>query len=264
MLFDFFIDALIAGVGIAVMVGPLGCVVVWRRLSFFADTLAHASLLGVALALFFDLHASIAVDIVIVAIAFTLVWFLQRKYYPPDLILAIFSHSALAMGLIALAFITQPPSLLGFLYGDILAVTMQDIFVIYIGGAAMLVVLGLMWQRLFALSVSPDVAAAETTNSGKVNTVFVLLLALVIAMATKIVGVLLIAALLLIPAATARRVCAGPEAMAVVATGIGVVSVVSGLFVSLYFDTPSGPSIVATAFVLFLLVNLASARKSIG
>jgi len=256
MMYDFFLYALLAGMGVALVSGPLGCLVIWRRLSFFGDTLAHAGLLGVALALFTGLNLSLAVALVGLITALLLVWLLGRMFYPSDLVLGLLSHSALALGLVALAYSSQPADLLGFLFGDILAVSQLDLVVIYLGGALVLLLLALMWRQLFAASVNVELAQAEGMRPSLVNLAFVLMLALVVAMAIKIVGVLLIAALLLIPAATVRRLSATPEVMAALAAVCGVLSVIGGLFASLYFDSPSGPSIVVAALVLFVLANI--------
>jgi len=254
MLDDFFVRALVAGVGVAAVAGPLGCFIVWRRMAYFGDTLAHAALLGVALSLLLELNTTLTVFGVSVTIALTMLGLRRTQTLSSDALLGLLSHSALALGLVCLAFMTWVRvDLAGLLFGDILAVSKTDILTIYGGGAAVLVVLGLIWRRLFAATVNPDLAAAEGMEPEKVNIVFMLLMAAVIAIAMKVVGVLLITALLIIPAATARRIAVGPEHMAVIASVIGAVAVVGGLQASLRLDTPAGPSIVVAGTVLFLV-----------
>ncbi|MGB7181665.1 MAG: iron chelate uptake ABC transporter family permease subunit, partial [Burkholderiaceae bacterium] len=159
-----------------------------------------------------------------------------------------------ALGLVVLAMLSSIQiDLMGFLFGDILAVSSRDLLIIYGGGLLVLVVLGLIWQRLFAATINKELAQAEGMQPDTVNLVFMLLMAVVIAIAMKVVGVLLITALLIIPAATARRFASSPEQMAFFASLVGMVSVVIGLFSSLTWDTPSGPSIVVAASLLFVL-----------
>lgn len=253
MLDDFFVRALVAGVGVAVVAGPLGCFIVWRRLAYFGDTLAHAALLGVALALLLDSNITVMVFAVAVLIAAGLLALRRRVSLSADSLLGLLSHSALALGLMALAFLSWVRvDLMGFLFGDVLASSVADIWVIYGGGAAALCVLTVIWRPLFAATVNRELAEAEGLNPARAEIVFIVLVAAVITMAMKIVGVLLITALLIIPAAAARRFAAGPEQMAVLAAAIGAGSVVAGLFGSLEWDTPSGPSIVTAALVSFI------------
>lgn len=251
---DFFIRAMLAGVGVAVVAGPLGCFIVWRRLAYFGDTLSHAALLGVALAFLLEINFTVAVFLVSAVVSLALL-FLQRKAtVSSDSLLGLLAHSALALGLVVLAFLTWVRvDLMGFLFGDILAVSVMDILVIYLGGAAVLSVLVWIWTPLFAATVNWELAEAEGMKPDRANIVLMLLMATVIAIAMKIVGVLLITAMLIIPAATARRFAAGPEQMAVVAAIAGAAAVVGGLFGSLEWDTPSGPTIVVAALFLFIL-----------
>ena len=261
MLDDFFTRALLAGVGVALIAGPLGCFIVWRRLAYFGDTLSHAALLGVALGLLLQVNLTMAVFLVSAIISVALLFLRRRGSLSSDSLLGLMSHSALALGLVCLAFMTWVRiDLMSFLFGDILAASVADIAVIYGGGAAVLAVLICIWRPLFAATVSRDLAEAEGLRPDRAEVIFMLLMAAVIAMAMKIVGVLLITAMLIIPAATARRFSRGPEHMAISAALIGVIAVVGGLFGSLEWDTPAGPSMVLAAFVMFL-VALMPARS---
>lgn len=254
MLDDFFTRALIAGAGVALVAGPLGCFIVWRRLAYFGDTLSHAALLGVALAFLFEVNVTLAVFGVAICVSLALLLLQKRATLSSDAILGLLSHSALAIGLVALAFMTWVRvDLMGFLFGDILAVTRADIAIIWAGGAVVLLVLVLIWRSLFAATVNFELAQAEGMQPERANIIFMLLMAAVIAISMKIVGVLLITALLIIPTAAARRFSSGPEQMAVLAALIGVVGVFGGLFGSLEWDTPAGPSIVVAALGLFII-----------
>ncbi|MEL6202486.1 MAG: metal ABC transporter permease [Pseudomonadota bacterium] len=254
MLDDFFTRALLAGIGVALVAGPLGCFIVWRRLAYFGDTLSHAALLGVALAFLFEVNITAAVFGVSACISIALLLLQKRATLSSDALLGLLAHASLAVGLVVLAFMTWIRiDLMGFLFGDILAVSKTDVLTIWLGGALVLAILGLIWRALFAATVNNELAEAEGMHPERVNIIFMLLMAAVIAISMKIVGVLLITAMLIIPAAAARRFSSGPEQMALLAAGIGAAAVVAGLFGSLEWDTPAGPSIVVAALLLFIL-----------
>ena len=253
MLDDFFIRAIVGGIGVAVVAGPLGCFVIWRRLAYFGDTLSHSALLGVALALLLELNITFTVFCISVVVAMLLMLLQRRASLSSDALLGLLAHSALAVGLVVLAFMTWVRvDLMGFLFGDILAITRADLMMIWCGGVAVLIALIKIWRPLFAATVSYELATAEGTRPNFANIVFTVLLAAVIAVSMKIVGVLLITALLIIPAAAARRFSKSPEQMALIAIIIGVFSVWLGLSGSLEFDTPAGPSIVVAALSFFI------------
>ena len=251
---DFFTRAVLAGIGIALVAGPLGCFVVWRRMAYFGDTMAHSALLGVALSTALEFNLMLGVFSVAALVSVALVLLQRRGTLSTDALLGILSHSTLALGLVMVAFMTWVRiDLLGFLFGDILAVSRGDLVAIAIGGIVVLAGLALLWRPLLAATVNPEIAEAEGMRPERSRFVFMLLMALVIAIAMKIVGILLITSLLIIPAATARRFAKTPEIMAVLAALVGAIASTGGLFASLNFDTPSGPSIVVAALVLFLL-----------
>ncbi len=257
MLDDFFTRALLAGIGLALVVGPMGCFVVWRRMSYFGDTMAHSALLGVGLALLLDISLVAGVFAIAVAVSLVLVFLQNRNALPTDALLGILSHSTLALGLVILAFMTWVQvDLMGFLFGDILAVGRTDLAIIYGGGLVILAVLAFIWRPLLTATVNTEIAEAEGLKPERSKLIFMLVMASVIAMAMKLVGILLITALLIIPAATARRFASGPEQMALLASLIGALAVAGGLFGSLHFDTPSGPSVVVAALGIFLLSQL--------
>lgn len=266
MLDDFFTRAMIAGIGVAVTAGPLGCFIVWRRMAYFGDTMAHSALLGVAIAFLFQINLMVGVFLVAALVSVALLLLQRRGALSTDALLGILSHSTLALGLVMVAFMTWiRVDLMAFLFGDILSVSRLDIAFVYGGGAIILVLIAMLWRPLLASTVNEELAQAEGMAPERARFIFMLLMALVIAIAMKIVGVLLITSLLIIPAATARRFAATPEQMAVIASFIGALSVIAGLYGSLYYDTPSGPSIVVAALVLFLVSLLPGvALRSFG
>jgi zinc transport system permease protein len=262
MLDDFFTRALVAGIGLALVTGPLGCFIVWRRMAYFGDTMAHSALLGVALSFLLNLNLTLGVFVVAALVSVALVLLQRWQTLSTDALLGILSHSTLAVGLVLVAFMTWVRiDLMGFLFGDILAVSAIDILVIYAGGAVVLLVLALIWRPLLAGTVNAELAEAEGMRPEVTRIVFMLLLAVVIAIAMKLVGVLLITSLLIIPAATARRLAVTPEQMAVLSALVGAAAVTGGLFGSLTYDTPSGPSIVVAALILFVLAIIVPVER---
>ena len=254
MLDDFFIRAVIGGVGVALLAGPLGCFIIWRRLAYFGDTLSHSALLGVALALLLELNITFTVFVISVGVAMLLLLLKRQAQLSSDALLGLLAHATLAVGLVVLAFMTWVRvDLMGFLFGDILAIDTTDIIIIWAGGLTVLSALFLIWKTLFAATVSYEIAVAEGTKPDRANFLFMVLMAAVIAISMKVVGVLLITALLIIPAATARRFATTPETMAVMASIIGAGCVWTGLEGSLKWDTPAGPSIVVAALLAFII-----------
>lgn len=255
---DFLLLAFLAGVGVALVTGPLGAFVVWRRMAYFGDTMAHSALMGISLSLWLQINPGIAVAIVCLIIAIGLLLLQDQLTLATDTLLGILSHSALAMGLIAIYLMPNARlNLEGILFGDLLSVTSSETLTIWLVSAAVLGLLVFLWRPLIAITVHQDLAQVEGTPVGVVKTVLMLSLALVIAIAMKVVGVLLITALLVIPAATARRLASTPESMALFGSIIGMVAVMTGLAFAWFLDTPAGPSVVLSAGAIFLLSQFA-------
>lgn len=253
----FILRAIMAGVGLALVSGPLGCFVVWKRMAYFGDSLSHSALLGVALGVLLGIDIHLAVVGFAVVFAMLILWLQQQRILAIDTLLGILSHAALALGIVAFSLMSHMRiDLFGFLFGDILSVSYRDLWWIYSGGAIVLIVLMSVWSKLLLLSLHEDLAKAEGVRVFLVNLIFMLLMAIVIAMAMRMVGVLLITALLIIPAASARQLARTPEQMAILAAGTGIVAVIIGVLSSLSVDIPSGPSIIVSATGLFLLLLL--------
>ena len=252
MLDDFFIRALLAGIGIALVTGPLGCFIIWRRLSFFGDTLAHAALLGVTMAVFFEINIAFSVFLISSVVALILIKLQKSTKLPGDALLGLLAHSSLAVGLVVIGFLTSIRfDVMGLLFGDILAVNQNDLLLIWIGGAFILLILKFIWKPLFASTVNHELAEAEGMEPNKFNAIFTVLMAAVIAISIKIVGLLLITGMLIMPAAMGRNLSNNPQQMVKLSVIGGLLSVIIGLFSSLQFNTPSGPSIITAALILF-------------
>ena len=253
MIDDFLWRALAAGFGVVMIAGPLGCFIVWRRMAYFGDSLAHSALLGIALGLLLGIDLTLGIAAGAIGLAFLLLALQQQKRLASDTLLGILAHAGLALGLVVLSFFESlRVDLLAYLFGDVLAVTSTDLLWIYGGGALALGALAVIWRPLLAITVHEELARAEGIPVLAVRLVFVVLIAVVIATAMKIVGVLLITSLMIIPAASARSLTRSPEQMALGAVLAGALAVLLGLGGSLVWDTPSGPSVVVAALLLFL------------
>lgn len=251
---EFLLLALATGVGVTLATGPLGCFAVWRRMAYFGDTMAHSALLGVTLGLLLDINPGLAVAFGCLLVALALVALQQSRQLATDTLLGILSHATLALGLVAIAVLVPGQvNLMGYLFGDILATNWRDVITVWLVSLAVLAVLAVLWRKLIAITVHEDLARIDGIAVGAVRTTLMLLMAVVIAISMKIVGVLLITALLIIPAATARRLAHSPEQMALLASALGAASVALGLGASWYWDWPAGPAIVIAATGTFLL-----------
>lgn len=257
MIDDFLLRALVGGLGVAFVAGPFGSFVVWRRLAYFGDTLAHSALLGVALGFVFHVNLTVGIFVVCQILAILLFVSQYQRQLASDTMLGIFSHGALSLGLVTLAFMDDVRiDLVAYLFGDILAIGNADLGWIFGAGGLALFGLILIWKPLLAITIHEDLARVEGVPVDRINILFLGLIALTVAVMMKVVGMLLVTSLLIIPAATARRFAGNPEMMAVLAIVIGCLSVCLGLFGSFQFDTPSGPSIVVAACLLFMFSML--------
>ncbi|MBY6208678.1 MULTISPECIES: metal ABC transporter permease [Halomonas] len=253
---DFLVRAVLAGLGVALAAAPLGCFVVWRRMAYFGDATAHAAILGVALSLL--LSTSMLAGVLAVSLLMAVVVSqLSGRGYAMDTLLGVMAHSALAFGLVAVSFVSGVRiDLMAYLFGDILAVGKSDLMIIAAGAILVVSLVGWRWSALLTATLDEDLARASGIDPRREQLVLTLSLAVVVAVALKVVGVLLIAALLIIPAAAARPLCRTPEAMALVAASIGACSTTGGLQAAYWLDTPTGPTIVSLAALIFVVTSV--------
>jgi zinc transport system permease protein len=250
---EFLLLALLAGMGVALIAAPLGSFIVWQRLAYFGDTLAHSSLLGVAFGLLLSVSIQAAIIVSCLVVALLLLFWQTQRQLPTDTLLGIISHTSLALGLILVSvFDTGNLDLSSYLLGDILSTSWEDVIFIALIAVVVITLIWRFWIPLLAITVNEPMAQVEGVPVKRVRLLLLFLLALTIAVAIKIVGVLLITALLIIPAAAARYLSRSPEQMVFLAAIVGCLAVSIGLAGSFYWDTPAGPSIVAGAGCLFL------------
>ena len=253
----FFQRGLLAGLAVALVSGPVGCFIVWRRMAYFGESLAHSGLLGVGLGLLLNFNITLGATITASVLAVLLLALRRQRGLATDTLLGVLSHTALALGLIVVGLATGAASdHMDILFGDVLTVSRQDVIAVWVGAALVLASLGLMWRDLIATSVHEELARAEGVQVERVELGFILLIAVMTAIAMKIVGLLLITALMVIPAAAARRMATTPERMAVLAAGIAGLSVIGGLVASAFLGGASGPCVVLAASSFFALTLL--------
>ncbi|MFA0084566.1 hypothetical protein BCU70_14200 [Vibrio sp. 10N.286.49.C2] len=258
---EFLLPSILAGLGIALIAGPLGSFVVWRKMAYFGDTLAHASLMGLALGFLFNINLYLALIICCMALAVILVTLQKQQLVATDTLLGILAHSALSLGLVAVSFLDNiRVDLMSYLFGDLLAVSPTDLVYIYCGVLVIGGLLFVFWRPLLSTTVSEDLAAVEGVNVDLMRLLIMLMVGLVIAIGMKFVGALIMTSLLIIPAATARKFTRTPERMAFTASIIGMIAVLCGLSLSWLYDTPAGPSVVISAAAFFLMAQLVPSR----
>lgn len=244
----------LAGAILCLATGPLGSFIVWRRMSYFGDTLAHASLLGVALGFLFNVTPWYTIILVSIALALLLAILENKPFIAVDTLLGIFAHSALSLGIVVVSLMQGVRvDLMAYLFGDLLSVNYHDLIVIAGGVSLVLGLLVWQWRNLLAMTISPELAKINGVNLMRCRIILMLVTALTIGISMKFVGSLIITSLLIIPAASARGLARSPEQMATIAVLIGIAATALGLILSAMFDTPAGPSVVLAATSLFIL-----------
>ncbi len=258
---EFLLPSIFAGLGIALIAGPLGSFVVWRKMAYFGDTLAHASLMGIAFGFLLDVNLYLALTVCCIALAIILVSLQKQQLVATDTLLGILAHSSLSLGLVTVSVLDNVRiDLMSYLFGDLLAVTPEDLIYIYVGVAVISALMLFFWRSLLSTTVNEDLAAVEGHNVDLMRLILMLMVGLVIAIGMKFVGALIMTSLLIIPAATARRFASTPEQMAILASCIGAIAVLLGLSMSWHYDTPAGPSVVISATAMFLFAQVYKAK----
>lgn len=251
---ELLLPSLLAGLSLTCLTGPLGTFVVWRRMSYFGDTLSHAALLGVAFGFLLNINLFYAIILVTLILAIGLLWLESQKQLPVDTLLGILAHSALSLGLVVISLMNNIRiDLMGYLFGDILSITMFDVYQIVICVVTIGLLLVWRWNHFLFITVSEELAFSHGIDVPITKFILTILLALTIGIAMKFIGALIITALLIIPAATAKYYAKNPESMAIIAILIGMISIIGGILFSLFYDTPTGPSVVLSNTCLFFI-----------
>lgn len=259
---SFLVNALLAGVGLSLVLGPVGCFVMWRRIAFIGDTLSHSAIAGVALALLAGILPFWGIFAIAVLVGLLLAFLREQSWLPIDTWLAIMAHSLLAVGLVIFALAGGGVvDLQSYLFGDILTVSYSDLRGLYVGLFVIGGIFVVIWKQLLAITISPDLAAVEGVKVRLYEIIFMMMVALLVALSVRAVGALLLTAMMIIPAATARIFSRTPTEMVFVSMGLGVLAVIIGIFGSVEIDAPTAPFIVISALCLFLISQLYSIAR---
>ncbi|NWK74409.1 metal ABC transporter permease [Acinetobacter sp. SwsAc6] len=258
------LPAWMMGTLLVFLTAPLGCLMLWRRMSFFADTMAHGTLLGVAIAGALSLPLWVGVALLAMMLV-GILWVLHDPRLPNDALLALCSATLLCSGLLFIQHLPSlRPELLSYLFGDLLTIGWSDLPVFAVVISLALVVLFKHWQAQIQIAIDPDMAVSEGVNAKWQRLIFMLLLALFTVLALRAVGSLLMGALLVIPALTARLLAHSPKQMVIWAFGIAQVGVTVGLWSSAGLNISTGLSIVLTMSILFALIFAMQKIKKIA
>lgn len=250
---ELILPPILAAVFLACISGPLGCFVVWKKMAYFGDTVAHAALLGVGLGVILSIATQISVIILCLLVAILVAYFNSKKYLSTDTTLGILAHGSLALGMLTVTVVSPTRiNLQGILMGDLLTVGYSEALHVGILSIVIIALIVKLWRHFLMSAIDEDLATVEGYSPNKNQFLLTLTIALTIAFGIKLVGALLISGLLIIPAAGARKLSSSPEAMAITAGLIGLVSSVLGLISSAYWDLPAGPAIVCCALLIFI------------
>ena len=271
---------LIAQLVLAVIAGPVGCLIVWRRMAYFGDAIAHSALLGVAVGLFIGFAPNIGVAMISAFFAVLLVYLQHRRKLSIDTLLGILAHGALALGLLLIFWSSvetghgvhneakhkiDPHQLLEtYLLGSLENISMHQNISLIIGAIVIGVILKLIWEPLILMTLNMDLARAEGVPTLRLQYIMMGIMTSLVVMGMQITGVLFISSLLIIPAAAARQISTTPEKMIIWAIIFAFSGVSIGYLSSKLADLPPGPAIISTLttiFIISLLISIFLRRK---
>jgi len=252
--YDFMVRAFAAGIVTGIIAPLIGAFLVVRRLSLMAETLAHVSLLGVAIGLLANIQPVITATATAVAVSLGIEKIRTGKKIFGESALAIFFSGSLAFAAILISLAQGfNRSLFSYLFGSIATVSQVDLMLISALAAVIILALALVYKELFLVSFDEELAEVNGVNAKIVNLVLIVLAAITVSLSIRIVGILLIGALMVIPVVTAIQLSKSFKQVLTISVVVSLLSVISGLFISYYFDLASGGTIVAIALLFFLL-----------
>ena len=255
-------NALFAGICVAIIGGGLGCFVVWKKMAYFGDSLSHSSLLGIALGIALGINTTIGTFLVCSVFAGLLVYLQNKKIFSNDTLLGILAHSSLSIGIVSISLLNKKVNLDSYLFGDILTVTSEELLWFFIATLLVVIALSIIWNKLVLMTIDENIAKSESINTNVIQTIFLTLLIIFVATCVKIVGILLITSMLIIPAASAKQISNSPLQMGINSSIIGILSIILGLYSSVLFDTPTGPTIIVMLVIIFIIIFPISKIKS--
>jgi zinc transport system permease protein len=254
--------ALLGGICMAVVMAPIGTLLIWRRQSFYGDSLAHGAVLGVACAQWMNVPPEIGVITSSILMGVGATFFQRKSYFTNDALLSLLSYGSLALGLILFKTLGKmTTSVESLLFGDLLLLTKRDLLFLFLGGSSVLLIIKLLWDSLLQIAINPALAHVQGIHINRVDYCFRILIGIVIAVTFRYSGTLLLASLLILPPLIARPFSKSPESMVLKAAGIGTFCILGGIGMSWITAWPTTPSIVLLAFLLFLLTTFLAKKK---
>jgi len=254
ILLPIFQRAFLAGITLAIVMAIIGVFIVLRRMSFFSDAIGHSALTGIALGSLLELnpYASALVFALLVAAGISLVRIKSKLTL--DTLLGVFFSGSVALGVILVQLTPgYQADLISFLFGDILTVSSLDLYVTIIVSIASLLIILFTGKSFIAITFDSNLAKAEGIKVNTYELIFLLLLAAIVALAIKLVGVILVTGLLIIPAATAHNITRSLTAMFIGSIVISLSSIILGMLLSITLNIVTGPTIVLTGSIFFIL-----------
>jgi len=257
---EFMWVAALGGLLTSLMTASIGTLMLWRRMTYLGDALAHTALLGLSLGLWLSLPLELALAAITMLVAILIALNHRQKDLSIDVFIAIAAHSSLALGLLAISFLPSARlDLMGYLFGDLLNLTPTDLIWLALVAVVVLSWIIMNWRALVLSSLNPELAQLAGLKPKRLQWILSLLIALVIAVSIKLVGALLMTALLITPAAIARAWSRSPQQMMLSAILVSVLAVWLGLGLSYHWDLPTAASIVSLLFAGFVLTRVGSA-----
>ena len=255
--YKFMVNAFIAVVLIAPLMGILGTMAVNNKMAFFSDALGHSAFTGIALGVLLGIKnelISLVAFGVFVALVITRVK--NKGHTSADTVISVFSSTSVALGLLVLSYGGSFSKYSAYLVGDILSITAKEILCLLITLVVVIIIWVLIYNKLLVISVNRELAASRGIKTSVYENIFVVVVAIVVMISIKWVGILLINSLLILPAAAARNVAKNSRQYLAVSVIFSLVSSVGGLLISFYGDTSAGATIVTVSAVIFFATYL--------
>jgi zinc transport system permease protein len=259
---EFIIKIIIAAIGVSLITAILGCFVVWKKMSYFGDSLAHSSLLGIAIGIIFSIDINLMILLITLCFALILGYLQNKNILSNDALLGILAHGGISLAMLVISFSEIIFDLKSYLFGNLLFVENEDILLIYLALFVIYPIMFFNWQKFILLTLNSDIACSVGINLNRYRIIFTILIALTIAITIKITGILLVTSLLIIPASIARIISKSPNQMLLFATLISVFSSILGVIMSYEFDLVVGPTIITITIAIFILMLIARSLKS--
>ena len=241
-----------AGFGIAISAAVIGVFVLWKKMAYFSDAISHATIFGLAFAAIIEVMPIYGVIFCSIIFCLLMFYLAHQKFYSNDVVIGISSYILLALGLILIAVFSVNVNLHLYLFGDLLVINNSDIFLIYFSLIIVLIAVFCGYKKMLMICINDDLAKISGIKTDKIQLQFLLLLAFLVAILVKIIGILLITSMLVMPAAIARIYAKNPLAMIILSIIFAIISVALGIISAFIFDLPIAAAIISLMAVILI------------